>query len=109
MANESRVTSAELTAAGSKFDSGADGLDSMLRSLMGELQIAETAWVGAGGGSFDAVKRKFQEEQQQLHQALKQTAEAMRTSGTSYAATDAEANAALKGLAAEGSGPSLPL
>jgi WXG100 family type VII secretion target len=74
-----------------RFDQVNQALQGMLRSLLGELEVLRTQWQGAGGASFEQVKLAWSEDQQTLHQALAETATAIRTSGRQYAATDTAA------------------
>src|SRR2546423_14570939 len=70
-----------------RFDQVNQSLQAMLRSLLGELEVLRTQWQGAGGASFEQVKPAWSEDQQALHQALAETATAIRTSGLPYEAT----------------------
>jgi WXG100 family type VII secretion target len=72
-----------------KFEGINSELATMLSNLMAELDALKSAWQGAGGRSFAEVKRKWSEDQDKIHKALAQTAEAIRTSGKTYASTDA--------------------
>jgi WXG100 family type VII secretion target len=74
-----------------KFDGVSQSLDSMLTRLMGELEVLQTAWVGEGGKAFTTVKLQWQKDQTAIQQALTQTAEAIRTSGQQYTASDTDA------------------
>jgi WXG100 family type VII secretion target len=71
-----------------RFDQVNQALEGMLRSLLGELEGLRTQWQGAGGASFEQVKLAWSEDQQALHQALAETATAIRTSGRQYTAAD---------------------
>jgi WXG100 family type VII secretion target len=79
----------EQTAA--KFEGVNQSLQSMLTTLMGELQMLEKAWIGQGGGAFTQVKQAYEASQQKLQRALAETATAIRTSGQKYSASDSEA------------------
>jgi WXG100 family type VII secretion target len=94
----------ELTAV--KFEEGNDSLQSMLRTLMSRLEGLQSTWVGRGGQSFTEVKQRWAEDQAKMSLALAQTAEAIRTSGASYDATDTEASSR---MAAVNPGIQLPL
>lgn len=74
-----------------KFEQTNQSLQTMLKSLMGELEVLRTQWQGAGGSSFEQVKQTWSEDQTALHQALGETATAIRTSGTQYTMTDTSA------------------
>jgi WXG100 family type VII secretion target len=71
-----------------RFEDVNASLDGMLRRLMGELEGLRSQWTGAGGRSFEQVKQAWIAEQQNLHQALGETATAIRTAGQQYAAAD---------------------
>jgi WXG100 family type VII secretion target len=74
-----------------KFDQVNQSLEAMLRSLMSELEGLRTQWQGAGGRSFEQVKIAWSEDQAALHQALAETAQAIRTSGQQYTVSDTAA------------------
>ncbi|WP_204002202.1 WXG100 family type VII secretion target [Micromonospora lutea] len=76
-----------------KFEQTDQSLQSMLSGLLVQLEILQQAWRGAGGRSFEQVKRKWAEDQAGLQQALRETAGAIRTAGTQYDASDSEAAA----------------
>jgi WXG100 family type VII secretion target len=94
----------ESTAA--KFEQVNDSLQSMLKSLMSELEVLSTAWVGRGGQSFTQVKQQWSADQSAMQTALAETATAIRSSGTSYDATDSDASSR---MAASNRGMQLPL
>jgi WXG100 family type VII secretion target len=89
-----------------KFDQVNQSLQSMLQSLLSELETLRTQWQGAGGHSFEQVKQAWAEDQQALQQALGETATAIRTSGTQYTTTD---NAAADRLGTQRGRQQLPL
>jgi len=89
-----------------RFDQVNQALQGMLKSLLGELEVLRTQWQGVGGASFEQVKLAWSEDQQALHQALAETATAIRTSGRQYEATD---NAAADRLGSHHGGLRLPL
>jgi WXG100 family type VII secretion target len=74
-----------------RFDDVGASLDGMLRRLMGELEGLRTQWTGAGGRSFEQVKQAWAADQEKLHRALAETANAVRTAGQQYTATDTAA------------------
>lgn len=78
----------EQTAA--KFEQVNDSLQSMLSSLMSELEVLQTAWQGLGARSFQQVKSQWMTDQKTMSRALAETATAIRVSGADYTATDAE-------------------
>ncbi|ROT33954.1 WXG100 family type VII secretion target [Micromonospora sp. HM5-17] len=75
-----------------KFEQVDQGLQSMLSSLMNELEVLRSAWQGAGGRSFEQVKQQWAQSQEKMHQALRETASAIRTAGQQYDASDTEAS-----------------
>lgn len=74
-----------------KFDQVNQSLQTMLKTLLGELEGLRAQWSGAGGRSFEQVKTAWSEDQTQLHNLLAETAEAIRTSGRHYSLTDTSA------------------
>ena len=90
-----------------RFDQVNLGLEAMLRRLMTELEALRSQWQGAGGRSFEQVKTAWAHDQEALHRALGETAEAIRRSAAHYDATDAAAATRL-GPARSG-GLTLPL
>lgn len=90
-----------------KFDHTNSDLQTMLRNLLNELEVLQTAWVGRGGRSFTNVKEQWANDQAKLQQALTETASAIRTSGKNYASTDDEASSRMNNVSR--GGPSLPL
>jgi WXG100 family type VII secretion target len=79
----------ESTAA--RFDEVNQALQETLRRLLTELSVLRNQWQGAGGASFEQVKRVWAEDQEALHRALGETATAIRTSGRQYQASDTTA------------------
>lgn len=71
-----------------KFDNGNAAIQSMLTSLLNQLEPLQTRWAGAGGRSFTQVKLAWQEDMRKINQALSETASAIRTSGQQYTSTD---------------------
>jgi len=90
-----------------KFEQTNGDLQTMLRNLLNELEILQTAWVGQGGRSFQNVKEQWAQDQSKLQQALLETAGAIRSSGKNYTATDSEASSRMNNVSR--GGPSLPL
>jgi WXG100 family type VII secretion target len=89
-----------------KFDSTNSELQTMLRTLLGQLEVLQSAWRGAGGRSFQQVKEAWARDQEQLGRALTETASAIRSSGKNYHATDSDAAGRMGSIH---SGVSLPL
>ncbi|HEX5543698.1 MAG TPA: WXG100 family type VII secretion target [Micromonospora sp.] len=74
-----------------KFEQVDQSLQSMLSSLLAELEVLQQAWRGAGGRSFEQVKQAWARDQATLQRALRETADAIRTAGQKYDISDAEA------------------
>lgn len=87
----SQADTAILEQTARKFEEGNQNLQGMLTRLMGELEVLQSAWQGAGGSSFQEVKRRYNDDQTRIQQALQETAEAIRTSGQTYTSTDSDA------------------
>lgn len=79
-----------------KFEATNDSLQGMLKRLMDELSVLQSAWQGAGGRSFEQVKLAWEGDQQKLQQALRETATAIRTAGKQYTAADDDAAGRMK-------------
>jgi len=71
-----------------KFEQTNQHLQRRLDQLMQELAVLQKEWQGSGGRSFDQVKQAWHADQETINRALGATAEAIRTSGRSYATTD---------------------
>ncbi|NUO58958.1 MAG: WXG100 family type VII secretion target [Hamadaea sp.] len=81
-----------------KFEVTNSELQSMLRTLMGNLEVLQSGWQGAGGRSFQQVKQQWNDDQAKLQQALLETAEAIRSSGKSYHSTDQESSSRMNNV-----------
>jgi WXG100 family type VII secretion target len=79
----------ERTAA--QFNQANEQLQQMLSSLMSKLEVLQTAWRGAGGAEFQKVRIQYELDQKAIARALAETAQAIRTAGQQYTATDADA------------------
>jgi WXG100 family type VII secretion target len=90
-----------------KFDDINASLDGMLRSLLSELEALQSQWTGAGGRSFGQVKQQWAASQQEIHRNLTETADAVRTAGRSYSATDTDVAGRLGPIA--NNAPNLPI
>jgi len=95
--SQTRAEAAIMEQTAAKFEAVNDSLQSMLRRLMGELEVLQSAWRGQGGRSFDQVKRQWAEDQATIQRALVETASAIRTSGQKYTVSDSEAAARVAG------------
>lgn len=89
-----------------KFEGVDEGLNSMLSRLMNELEVLQTSWQGAGGRSFTQVKEAYQANQKKLSMALRETASAIRSSGSNYTATDESSSSRVNSI---DTGMNLPL
>ena len=87
-----------MNSAAGKFDQVDDSLQTMLSRLMKELEALQTAWRGAGGSSFTQVKLAYEQNQKALSRALRETASAIRSSGTNYTATDQDSSSMVSGI-----------
>jgi WXG100 family type VII secretion target len=104
--SQTKAEAAVMEATAAKFEQVNDSLQSMLKSLMSELEVLSTAWVGRGSQSFAQVKQQWAADQAAMQAALAETAAAIRSSGTSYDATDSDASSR---MAASNRGLQLPL
>ena len=89
---------AVMESAASKFEHVNESLQGMLSRLMGELEVLQTAWQGAGGRSFTQVKEAYAANQKKLSEALRETATAIRTSGKNYTAADEHSHSQVSGI-----------
>ena len=90
--SQTQAEAAVMQSTAAKFEQVDQSLQSMLSSLMSELEALRTAWRGAGGRSFEQVKQSWAADQEKLHRALAETANAVRTAGQQYAVTDTAAS-----------------
>lgn len=96
MAQTTQAQQAELNSAAQRFEQVNGELQSMLGTLMRELEITRSGWQGAGGRTFDAVKHAWRADQEALNNNLLETASGLRTAGRNYAASDSEAEGRLR-------------
>jgi WXG100 family type VII secretion target len=90
-----------------KFEHTNSALQSMLSSLMNQLEPLQSRFVGAGGSSFTQVKMAWNDDMQKINRALSETASAIRSSGQNYSSSD---DAAQQRMAATNrGGVNLPL
>lgn len=73
------------------FEQVDNTLRDMLKSLLNRLEPLQEQFKGAGGRSFTEVKLAWSRDQAALHDALVQTAQAIRTSGQDYTVSDTDA------------------
>ncbi len=107
-----RVSTTEAQAAvmeqvAAKFEQGNSSIQSMLSSLLANLEPLQTKWAGAGGRSFTQVKLAWQEDMDRINRALSETASAVRSSGQHYTSTDEAAQSRVN--AVHHGGQTLPL
>ncbi|WP_329106531.1 WXG100 family type VII secretion target [Micromonospora sp. NBC_01699] len=89
--SQTQAEAAVMQQTAKKFEEVDQSLQSMLSSLMSELEGLQQTWRGAGGRSFEQVKQQWANDQAKLGRALRETAGAIRTSGQQYDASDSEA------------------
>ncbi|WP_412753599.1 WXG100 family type VII secretion target [Krasilnikovia sp. M28-CT-15] len=103
---QTQAESAVMATTAAKFETVNSGLQSMLNNLMSELSVLSGAWKGMGAQKFEEVKGQYSRDLESLNRALLDTAEAIRTSGVSYDASDSQAAAR---VAKSGGSYTLPL
>ncbi|WP_091082030.1 WXG100 family type VII secretion target [Micromonospora nigra] len=89
--SQTQAEAAVMQQTAAKFEQVDQSLQSMLSGLMAQLEVLQQAWRGAGGRSFDQVKRQWAQDQSALQQSLRETAGAIRTAGQQYDVSDSEA------------------
>jgi WXG100 family type VII secretion target len=82
-----------MTQTAKRFEQVDHNLQDMLRTLMSRLEPLQSRWQGRGGMSFDQTKQAWAGDLKAMHEALSQTAEAIRNAGRGYAATDSDSDA----------------
>ena len=105
--SQTQSEAAVMEQAAAKFEQTNEQLQQMLNGLMTELSVLESAWQGSGGTSFTQVKVQWSNDQAAIQRALAETAQAIRTAGQNYTATDTEASSRM--TQSGGGGISLPL
>lgn len=91
MSREVSSTQAEaavMAQVAAKFDDVQQSLRASLSNLMREVQSVEREFQGLGGTSFQQVVTAWGQDQERLLRALGETANAIRTAGKIYTATD---------------------
>jgi WXG100 family type VII secretion target len=91
--SQTKAESPVMAKTAADFDTVNGSLTSMLNKLMSDLSILRAAWKGMAAGEFEKVKTQYAKDLSDLNRALAETAEAIRTSGASYDASDSEAAA----------------
>ncbi len=89
--SQTQAEAAVMQQTAAKFEQADQSLQTMLSGLLAQLEVLQQAWRGAGGRSFEQVKQQWAQDQASLQRALRETAGAIRTAGTQYDASDAEA------------------
>ncbi|MEH1012339.1 WXG100 family type VII secretion target [Micromonospora sp. CPCC 206060] len=89
--SQTQAEAAVMQQTAARFEQVDEALQSMLSSLMAELEVLQQAWRGAGGRSFEQVKQQWSQDQAAIQRALRETGGAIRTAGQQYTASDAEA------------------
>jgi WXG100 family type VII secretion target len=89
--SQTQAEAAVMQQTAAKFEEVDLSLQSMLSSLLAELEVLQTAWRGAGGRSFEQVKQTWSQDQSNLQRALRETATAIRTAGQQYDSSDTDA------------------
>src|SRR5690349_24766647 len=91
MAGKGVTTDAAIMAkTAGEIDGAADRLTSMFNKLMNELTPLQSAWVGAGGTSFQGVRDRFDADVANLNVALRSIASAVASAGRDYTLSDDE-------------------
>jgi len=96
--SQTQAQAAFMETTASKFEHTNGELQSMLRTLLGNLEILQSGWKGAGGRSFQQVKEQWGQDQEKLQRALLETAGAIRSSGKNYEATDSESSSRMNSV-----------
>ena len=94
---QTQAEAAVMASTAAKFDGVNDSLQSMLSTLMSELSALSAGWKGLGATAFEQVKVQYAADLKKLNQALSETAESIRQSGTSYTTTDTDAASRVSG------------
>ncbi|BCL15246.1 MULTISPECIES: WXG100 family type VII secretion target [Micromonospora] len=95
--SQTQAEAAVMQQTAAKFEQVDQSLQTMLTQLMAELEVLQQAWRGAGGRSFEQVRQQWSQDQAALQRALRETAQAIRTAGTQYDTSDAEAASRVAG------------
>ncbi len=103
---QTQAQSAVMASTAANFDTVNSSLTSMLNRLMSELSMLSSGWKGMAAGEFEKVKTQYAKDLSDLNRALGETAEAIRTSGVGYDASD---SAAASRVTKSGGGYTLPL
>ncbi|MFB9239364.1 WXG100 family type VII secretion target [Plantactinospora siamensis] len=85
-----RTETGVMSKASQDVDGVADRLTSNLNKLMNDLAPLYDQWKGAGAGSFQQVRQRFDEDMAKLNVALRSIAEAVASAGQDYDVSDQE-------------------
>ena len=105
--SQTQAETIKMAKTAAQFDTANSTLTSTLNTLMNDLSVLSTSWKGLAATEFENVKTRYAEDLRTLNQALADTAEAIRTSGAHYDASDSEA--ASRVTKSGGGGYTLPL
>lgn len=94
---QTQAEAAVMQQTATRFEQVDQTLQSMLNSLLAELEVLQTAWRGAGGRSFEQVKQAWAQDQSAMHRALRETASAIRAAGQHYGTSDSDAGSRIAG------------
>ncbi|WP_433793046.1 WXG100 family type VII secretion target [Actinoplanes sp. CA-252034] len=89
--SQTESQSAQMASTANEFDRINGSLQSMLSTLMRELEGLSAGWKGQGAMAFDGVKNRYASDLKRLNEALAETAAGIRSSGASYERSDTEA------------------
>lgn len=81
-------------------DGVANRLTSNLNKLMDSLAPLQDAWKGAGAGSFQQVRERFDQDMAKLNASLRAIAEAVGSAGKDYNVSDSEIESDMKSAGA---------
>ena len=103
MAQATQAQRHELESAARRFEQVNGELQTMLNTLMRELEDMKHKWQGAGGRSFESVKQAWSTDQANLNKNLLETAAGLNSAGQNYAVSDTEASQRLRAATRSGS------
>jgi WXG100 family type VII secretion target len=86
--SSTQAEAAVMAQVAAKFDDVEASLNKVLSDLMIEVDSVRAEWVGRGGTSFQQVTTAWADDQRRLLAALADTAQAIRSAGRTYTATD---------------------
>lgn len=86
--SSTQAEAAVMAQVAAKFDDVRESLRATLSNLMREVEAVRPHFQGRGGASFQRVAQAWAHHQERLLRALAETANAVRTAGRVYTATD---------------------